>query len=69
MNIHPSLDSARIMDAIEEASRTLDNPGFCIQCGEDAGPLEPDAEYALCDCCGNNTCFGAEQLLLLTFGM
>ena len=64
MKIHPSITSARVVEACQRALRTLDNPGFCVACGEDAEGCEPDAERLECEHCGNHAVFGAEQLLL-----
>lgn len=43
---------------------TLDNPGFCIACGEDADGCEPDARGYECESCGRPKVYGAEELLL-----
>lgn len=55
---------ARILEAVERASTTLDNPGFCIACGADAEGVEPDAQRYTCDACGVDAVYGAEELLL-----
>ena len=62
MKIHPSLTVERIMEAVE-CWQTLDNPGFCVACGEDADGCEPDAERYECESCGKRAVYGAEQLL------
>ena len=43
---------------------TLDNPGFCLACGEEAGSVEPDARDYECEFCGKYQVYGAEELLL-----
>jgi predicted RNA-binding Zn-ribbon protein involved in translation (DUF1610 family) len=43
---------------------TLDNPGFCIACGEEADNVEPDARNYECDYCGEHQVYGAEELLI-----
>ena len=43
MKIHKSITTDRITDAIERSYSSLDNPGFCVACGEDAEGCEPDA--------------------------
>ncbi len=52
MKFHPSITAARVCDACERASTTLDNPGFCIACGADAEGVEPDARDYTCEACG-----------------
>ena len=44
-------------------SATLDNPGFCVACGEEADGCEPDARRYKCECCGERAVSGAEELL------
>lgn len=63
MKIHPSITSARIIDAIQRRARTLDNPGFCISCGAESNSCEPDARNYECESCGDSSVFGAEELL------
>ena len=38
--------------------------GVCLECGEEAGGVEPDAENYKCECCGVNAVMGAEQIVL-----
>lgn len=66
MKIHKSITPERIAEAVERANTSLDNPGFCIACGEDAEGCEPDAEGYECEHCGKRSVYGAEQLLLMT---
>ncbi len=54
----------RIVEAVERASRSTDNPGFCTACGEDVEGVEPDAEDLTCEVCGEDAVCGAEQLLM-----
>ena len=61
--IHKSVTLNRVMDAVEEAHSGLDNPGFCIACGEDADGCEPDAQRYECESCGAFAVYGAEDLL------
>ena len=44
---------------------SLDNPGFCLDCGSDTDGIEPDARHSECDSCGLLAVFGAEEVLLL----
>jgi hypothetical protein len=62
---HASITDERVMDAIEAAQTSLDNPGFCRACGEDAYDCEPDAQNYECECCGENQVFGAEEFLYM----
>ena len=63
MRIHPSITTERVMETLENAG--LDNPGFCLACGEDAEGCEPDAERCECECCDKRAVFGAENVLLM----
>lgn len=62
------LCEAQILEAAERQMITLDNPGFCLSCGQEADGCEPDARGYWCDACGEKEVYGAEELLLmLTF--
>jgi len=54
-----------IMDACERQKTELDDPGFCLICGNEAGGVEPDAENYECEACGADQVFGAEELLMV----
>lgn len=54
----------RIVNACERRDTHLDNPGFCIACGEDAEGVEPDARGYECEACGASAVYGAEELLI-----
>jgi hypothetical protein len=41
--MHKSITIKRIENAIKRRSKDLDNPGFCLACGEEATGCEPDA--------------------------
>ena len=62
--VHPSITADRVMEACERYMTTLDNPGLCIACGEEATGCEPDAEEYECEGCGERQVYGAEELLL-----
>lgn len=64
MDMHPSLTPDRIIDAVERRMRALDNPGFCIACGNEQGGCEPDARGYECEVCGENAVYGADELLM-----
>jgi hypothetical protein len=60
---HPSI-TERIMEAVDRSMLTLDNPGFCLACGEEATGCEPDARKYLSENCGAREVYRAEELLL-----
>lgn len=63
--VHKAITPDAILDAVERAMMTLDNPGFCLVCGEEAFSCEPDMEHGHCESCEAHQVYGAEQLLLL----
>ena len=65
MRIHRSITKDRIIEAVERQMISLDNPGFCVACGEDAEGCEPDARNYECECCGKRMVFGAQELLYM----
>ena len=62
--IHQSITCERVMEAAEREMVSLDNPGFCLSCGEEAEGVEPDARYYECDHCGIQAVFGASECLI-----
>jgi hypothetical protein len=64
MNVHPSITEARILEACERRLTSLDNPGFCLACGNEQGGCEPDMRNGPCESCGENKVYGAEELLI-----
>ena len=38
--------------------------GFCVECGDRAYGVEPDARRYRCEACGAQAVFGAEELLI-----
>lgn len=65
MKMHKSITLERIMDACERRDTTLDNPGFCIACGNEQEGCEPDARGYECEACGAKKVYGAEELALM----
>jgi hypothetical protein len=63
--IHPSITLTRVNEAVERTFSTLDNPGFCLHCGEEAFDSEPDAEKDECELCHHREVYGAAQILLI----
>ena len=49
MRIHPNVTLERLAAAVERWHTSLDNPGFCIQCGAEAEGVEPDARKYECE--------------------
>jgi hypothetical protein len=62
---HRSITEDRVGDAVEREMFTLDNPGFCLICGEEADSCEPDARNYTCENCGAKQVFGAQEILLM----
>lgn len=68
MKIHKSVTVERVTDAVEQAMRDCENPGFCLVCGADADGCEPDARGYVCEECGRPAVYGAEEVLLMIAG-
>jgi hypothetical protein len=64
MKIHPSITEDRILEACERAMTSLDDPGFCLSCGNEQGGCEPDARRYECEACGEARVYGAEELMI-----
>jgi hypothetical protein len=60
---HASLTDDVIVDAVKRWILDLDDPGFCLICGQERGGCEPDARNYECESCGADQVFGAEELL------
>jgi hypothetical protein len=54
-----------LMEALERAEASTDNPGFCLACGEEQEGCEPDAREYECECCGEAKVYGAQEILLM----
>lgn len=63
--IHRSVTLARVIEAVKRQHTSLDNPGFCLSCGEDAEGCEPDACGYPCEACEEEAVYGAEEVLLM----
>lgn len=63
--MHESVTIDRVIQLVEQAESSLDNPGICIACGEDADGCEPDARRYKCESCGEHAVYGAQELLFL----
>jgi hypothetical protein len=64
LQLHPSLTADILTEAAYRRLSSLDNPGFCIACGNEQGGCEPDAREYECEACGEAQVFGAEELLM-----
>jgi hypothetical protein len=39
--VHPSITAERVIEAVERSITTLDNPGLCLNCGQEAQAASP----------------------------
>lgn len=62
--MHKSITLRRVEDAVRRQMFELDNPGFCLACGEEQEGCEPDARRYECEACGERKVYGAEELLM-----
>lgn len=62
--VHPSITEEVVSEAVKRRMTTLDNPGFCLACGQEADGCEPDAEGYECESCGEAAVYGADELLI-----
>jgi hypothetical protein len=51
------------LEQIQEASE--DMSGFCLNCGEEAWGVEPDARKYRCEYCGDEQVFGTGEILIM----
>jgi hypothetical protein len=63
--MHPSITAERVSEAVYRRMTTLDNPGFCLDCGTEAHGCEPDARHYRCESCELRAVFGADEILLM----
>lgn len=50
---------------IEEAAGNFH--GFCLACGAEHEAIDPDGRKCLCERCGKNLVFGAEEIALMGY--
>jgi hypothetical protein len=57
----------RVIEISEETYAELseNNGGYCIECGDEAFGVEPDARRYICESCGERAVYGAEELLVM----
>jgi len=60
MKLLKGLTIDRVLMAVMEESNT----GFCMECADEASGVEPDACEYLCENCGKQSVYGAEEILL-----
>ena len=58
----------QIANAIERQTFGLDNPGFCLACGNEQEGCEPDARRYECEECGEHKVYGAQECLMMGVG-
>lgn len=66
--IHESITFERIEDACRRQMFDLDNPGFCLACGNEQDGCEPDARRYVCEACGEPQVYGAQELAIMGVG-
>lgn len=59
------LNRTIVMNAAERQMFGTDNPGFCIECGNEQEGCEPDAQRYTCEMCGEDKVYGAQELLIM----
>lgn len=64
MQVHKNITVDVLEDAVKLRMTTLDNPGFCLSCGNEQGGCEPDARKIECEACGTPTVYGADDLFM-----
>jgi len=65
MAIHKSITLDKIVDACSRRLTTLDNPGFCLECGHEQEGCEPDAREYECEVCGKRAVYGSDEILMM----
>jgi hypothetical protein len=65
VSVHPTVTQDRILETVERAMSSLDNPGICLACGNEQDGCEPDARKYECEACGERQVYGAEKLLMM----
>lgn len=65
MRLPPNLTIDTVAEAVKREICGLENPGFCLACGEEADGCEPDARNYTCESCGKREVYGAAEILLM----
>lgn len=61
--LHKSITQDRVVASVQLRMSSLENPGFCIICGEEAMSVDPDQRRGTCESCGLKGVYGDEELL------
>jgi hypothetical protein len=61
--VHASITPERITELVQREMTSLDNPGLCLDCGEEAMGVEPDAREYQCEACDQRAVYGSQELL------
>lgn len=64
MKLPKNVTVEAVIDACKRRNTTLDNPGFCLACGNEQEGCEPDACNYTCEACGEDQVFGADEILM-----
>ena len=64
----PIIDPDRLLEAAQEQMFGTEDIGFCIKCGEERPYTEPDARNYPCNACGENSVYGASELIIMGYG-
>ena len=64
MKLPKGLTWQKVMAACHRRNTTLDNPGFCLACGNEQDGCEPDAHNYECEACGERQVFGSDAILM-----
>lgn len=64
LKLHQTITTERLHDALQRQMFGVDNPGFCIACGNEQEGCEPDAQGYTCEACGEPEVFGAQEIAM-----
>jgi len=64
IHVHQSITLDVVIEAVKRGMSSVDNPGFCIACGEEVEGVEPDARKYECDFCGEDAVYGADEIAI-----
>jgi hypothetical protein len=67
--VHDSITLKRIEEAVDRYNNSLDNPGFCLECGLEQDGCEPDARDYECEHCGAMKVMGAMEIFMCVGGL
>lgn len=65
MKLPKNLTIEQVQNAAERQMFELDNPGFCLACGNEQEGCEPDAREYTCEACGEKQVYGACEILMM----